>query len=113
MKYNTGLTFIIFLFCVYVLISCFVNHLVVFCPFYFDHYFNCVYSPLVYRGVRVTQSFVLCLVDRRLTFCSFSLFIVFSVRLRYTSSDYPFSIFKLFLENNNEKNGLRFNILLK
>jgi hypothetical protein len=48
--------------------------LVVFCPFYFDHYLICVYSPSVYRGVCVTRSLVLCvfLVDRRLTFCSFS-----------------------------------------
>ena len=81
----------IVLFCVYVLIWCFVNHLVVFCPFYDDHYFICVYSPPVYRGVRVTRSVVLylCIVDSRLTFCSLSFWplcclFVFDIRLLIT-----------------------------
>ena len=47
----------------------------------------------VFSGVRVTRCFVLCVcfVDRCLSF----LVIVLSV-LRYTDSDYPFGIFKLF-----------------
>jgi hypothetical protein len=35
--------------------------------------------------------------DRCLSFCTFSFGIVFSVLLRFTDSDYPFGIFKLFL----------------
>jgi hypothetical protein len=77
--------------------------------------------PPVFSGVRVTRSLVLCLcfVDRCLSFypfsfghfgvcsspnpivvCPFILFllaIVVSVLLRFTDSDYPFGIFKLFL----------------
>ena len=55
-------------------------------------------SPPVFSGVRVTRSLVLyvCFVDRCLSFCTFSLAIVFPVLLRYTDSDYPFGIFKLF-----------------
>jgi hypothetical protein len=47
-----------------------------------------------FSGVPVTRSLVLCVcfVDRCLT-------IVLSVRLRYTDSDYPFSIFKLFMNS--------------
>jgi hypothetical protein len=47
-----------------------------------------------FSGVRVTLSLVLCVcfVDRCLT-------IVLSVLLRYTDSDYPFSIFKLFIKS--------------
>jgi hypothetical protein len=37
-----------------------------------------------------------CFVDRCLSFCPFLLAIVLSVLLRYTDSDYPFDIFKLF-----------------
>jgi len=53
----------------------------------------------VFSGVRVSRSLVLCVcfVDRYLSFCTFSLTIVLSVLLRYTDSDYPFGIFKLFL----------------
>jgi hypothetical protein len=58
-------------------------------------------SHPVFSGVRVTQCLVLyvCFVDRCLSFCTFSFFlaIVMSVLLRYTDSDYPFGIFKLFL----------------
>jgi hypothetical protein len=60
-------------------------------------------SPPVFSGVRVTRSLVLyvCFVDRCLSFFTFfHLVIVLSVLLRYTDSDYPFSIFKLFLESN-------------
>ena len=56
-------------------------------------------SPPVFSGVRVTRYLVLCvcLVDRCLFFCTFLLAIVLSILLRYTDSDYPFGIFKLFL----------------
>jgi hypothetical protein len=57
-------------------------------------------SPPVFSGVRVTRSLVscVCFVDRCLSFCIFSLAIVLSVFLSYTTdSDYPFGIFKLFL----------------
>ena len=54
-------------------------------------------SPPVFSGVRVTRSLVLyvCFVDRCLSFCTFFA-IVLSVLLRYTDSDRPFGIFKLF-----------------
>ena len=57
-------------------------------------------SPFL-GGVHVTRSLVLCacIVDRCLSFCPFVLFllaIVISVLLRFTDSDYPFGIFKLF-----------------
>ena len=52
-----------------------------------------------FTPVRVTRSLVLsvCFVDRCLSFILFLLVIVLSVLLRYTDSDYPFGIFKLFL----------------
>ena len=50
-------------------------------------------SPLVFSGVRVAQSLVLCV-----CFVLFLLAIVMSVRLRFTDSDNPFGIFKLFLK---------------
>jgi len=52
-----------------------------------------------FKGFRVTRSLVLCLcfVDRCLSLCTFfALSIVLSVLLRYTDSDCPFGIFKLF-----------------
>jgi hypothetical protein len=54
-------------------------------------------SPQVFSEVRVTRSLVLyvCFVDRVLSFCTFRLAIMLS-GLRYTDSDYPFGIFKLF-----------------
>jgi len=58
-----------------------------------------IFTP-IFSGVRVTRSLVLyvCFVDRCLSFCTFFLLaIVLSVLLRYTDSEYPFSIFKLFL----------------
>ena len=57
-------------------------------------------SPPVFSGVRVTRSLVLyvCFVDRCLSFCTFAVAIVLSV-LRYTDSDYPFVIFKLFFQH--------------
>ena len=60
-------------------------------------------SPPVFSGVRVTRSLVLyvCFVDLCLSFCTiFLLSIVLSVRLRYTDSDYPYGIFKLFFWHN-------------
>jgi hypothetical protein len=56
-------------------------------------------SPPFFSGVRVTRSLALCVcfVDRCFPFCTFRLAIVMSVLLRYTDSDYPFDIFKLFL----------------
>ena len=55
-------------------------------------------SPLLFSGVRLTISLVLCecFVDRSLSFCLFSFGIVLSV-LRYTDDDYPFGILKLFV----------------
>ena len=55
--------------------------------------------PPGFRGVRVTRSLVLyvCFVDRCCPFVLFLLAIVVSVLLRYTDSDCPFGIFKLFL----------------
>ena len=75
-------------------------------------------SPLVFSGVRVTRSLVLCVLvsDRCLSLCLFSfghcivcpssiyafwlplwylLAIVLSALLRFTDSDYPFGIFSL------------------
>ena len=54
-------------------------------------------SPSVLSGVRVSRSLVLCVcfVDRCLSFVLFLFAIVLSV-LRYTDSDYPSGIFKLF-----------------
>ena len=62
-------------------------------------------SPPVFSGVRVTRSLVLyvCFVDRCLSFCTFFLAIVLSVLLRYTDSDCPFGIFKLFLNVDYSK----------
>jgi hypothetical protein len=52
----------------------------------------------VFSGVRVNRSLVLyvCFVDRCLSFVLFLLAIVLSVLFRFTDSDYPFGIFKLF-----------------
>ena len=51
--------------------------------------------PPVLSGVRVTRSLLLCVCFVDL-FVLFLLDIVLSVLLRYTDSDYPFGIFKLF-----------------
>ena len=51
-------------------------------------------SPLDFGGVCVTQSLVLCMFFRSLFVL---LAITLSVLLRYTDSDYPFGIFKPFL----------------
>jgi len=53
-------------------------------------------SPLVFGGVRVTLSLILCVCFE--DYCLFFLLaIMLSVLLRYTDSDYPFGIFKLIL----------------
>jgi len=72
-------------------------------------------SSPVFSGVRVTRSLVLsvCFVDRCLSFCPivrFLLVIVLSFLLRYTDSNYPFGIFKLFYINKRRKNGISENI---
>jgi len=56
-------------------------------------------SPPVFSGVRVARSLVLYVrfVDRCLSFCTVSLATALSVLIRYTDSDCPFGIFKLFL----------------
>ena len=43
------------------------------------------------------KALYVCFVHRCLSFCTFFFVIVLSVLLRYTDSDYPFGIFKLFL----------------
>jgi hypothetical protein len=53
-------------------------------------------SPRVFSGVRVTWSYFICMLCRSL-FVHFILVIVLSGPFRYTDSDYPFGIFKLFL----------------
>jgi hypothetical protein len=55
-------------------------------------------SPQVFSRVHVTRSLALwvCFGDRCLSFCPFPLTLILSVLLRFTDSDYPFSIFKLF-----------------
>jgi uncharacterized membrane protein len=54
-------------------------------------------SPPVFSGVRVTQSLALCVMFCRSLFVLLA--IVLSVLLRFTDSDYPFGIFKLFLSS--------------
>jgi len=72
-------------------------------------------SPSGFSGVRATRLLVLyvCFVDRCLSFCFFLfttvlsvlllLTIVLSVLLRYTDSDYPFGILKLFYRKQNTR----------
>ena len=57
-------------------------------------------SPPLISGVRVARSLVFYVVLCRslLSFCPFSLADVFSVRLRFTDSNYLFGISKLFLQ---------------
>ena len=52
-------------------------------------------SPPVIGGVHVTRSLILCVcfVDRRSSFLAIAL----ADLVRYTDSDYPYGIFKLFL----------------
>jgi len=55
---------------------------------------------MIVSSVSVTRYLIscLCFVDRCLSFCTFSFGVtVLSVILRYTDSDYPFGICKLFL----------------
>ena len=53
-------------------------------------------SPLIFSGVCVTRSEVYCVMFCKSLYVLFLLAIVLSV-LRFTDSDYPFGIFKLFL----------------
>jgi hypothetical protein len=53
----------------------------------------------VFCGIRVARSLVFCVMFRRSLFVLFLLYIVLSVLVRFTASDYPFGIFKLFLNN--------------
>jgi hypothetical protein len=55
-------------------------------------------SPPVFSGVRVTRSLVLYVMFCRSLFVLFLLAFVLSVLLRFTDSDDPFGIFKLFLK---------------
>ena len=87
------------------------RHKVILTPQVLLCHINTIYlsSSPVFSGVRVTQSLVLCVcvADHCLSFCPFSfghcvfclLAIVLSV-FRFTDSDYPFSIFKLFNSYN-------------
>ena len=54
----------------------------------------------VFSGVRVTRSLVLCVcfVDSCLSFCTFSFGHCVVYSFRYTDSDCPFGIFKLFFQ---------------
>jgi hypothetical protein len=56
-------------------------------------------SPLVFNGVRVTRSLVLCVCFVNRPFVLFLLAIVLFVLLRYADSNYHFGIFKLFFNN--------------
>jgi len=69
--------------------------------FFLFAFSNRMCSPPVFIGVRVTRSLVLwvCFIDRCLSFCTFS-FGHCVVHFRYTDSDYPFGIFKLFLQHS-------------
>ena len=54
-------------------------------------------APPVFCEVRVTRSLALCVVDCCFSFCTFSVGAnVLCDLLRYTDSNYPFGIFKLF-----------------
>ena len=59
------------------------------------------FTPVL-TGVRVTVDLVLCVffVDRCLSFCTFLLAIVLSVPLRFTDSDYSFSVCTLLMVFN-------------
>ena len=90
----------------------FVNFISTVCSrmfFIYGRWYNSTVIKVIFRfpfmvwfcGVRVTRSLVLyvhvCFVYRCLSFCAFFLLtILLSVLLRYTDSDYPFGIFKLF-----------------
>jgi len=85
-----------------VLCVCVVDRCLSFCTFSFGYGVVCSFrllehlsSHTVVRGVRVTRSFVFCVMFCRPLFVL--LVIVLSVLLQITASDYPFGIFKLFL----------------
>jgi hypothetical protein len=62
--------------------------------------------PPVFSWVHVTPSLVLCVcfVDLCLSFCTFFLLAIVLSVLRYTDSDYPYGIFKLFFWLKEEMN---------
>ena len=64
-------------------------------------------SPPVFIGNCVARSLVFCVMFCRSLFVLFPLAIVLPVLLRFTASDYPFGIFKLFICDivMNETNG--------
>ena len=64
-------------------------------------------SAPVFSGVRVTWSFILYLCFDIVVrpFVLFLLTILLSVLFRYTDSDYPFGIFKLFLQQMGKSNS--------
>ena len=71
-------------------------------------------SVPVFSGVRVNRYLVsyVCFVDRCFSFCSFSFGHCLSVLLRYTNSDYPFVIFKLFMQYMKAIRGSLFDLFL-
>jgi hypothetical protein len=68
-------------------------------------------SPPVFSWVRVTRTlvFVYCFVDHCLSFLSFFLLAIMLSVLRFTDSDYPIGIFKLFFNFLNS--SLMYNLL--
>jgi hypothetical protein len=71
------------------------------CVIFIFPYFDSCLTPylklyIAFIGVRVTRSLVFCVMFCRSLFVLFLLAIVLSV-LRFTDSDYPFGVFKLFL----------------
>ena len=72
----------------FVLFVCFVDHCLSYFPFSFDH---CVVCKS-FLDLRHLIAHLIC------CFVLFFLAIVLSILLRFTDSDYPFSIFKLFLK---------------
>ena len=53
-------------------------------------------SPTIVSGIRVARSLIFCVAVCISLFVLFLLAIVLSALIRYTDSDYPFGIFKLF-----------------
>ena len=58
-------------------------------------------SSPVFSGVHIAQSLVFCVMCSISLFLLFHLVIVLSVLLRFTDSDYPFGILKLFLNTQS------------
>ena len=60
-------------------------------------------SPPVFHGVRVARSLVFCVLFCRSLFVLILLAIVLSVLLRFENSDYPFGVFKIFLDRKTDE----------